>query len=98
MTSIYNEKIDEEIIKLFTFWIPSKSLRHKIRDKFCYMPLADRYNDKIINRGESSQQVVINELRKDKPSLICRFGSNEYFTVYEWLNINFLKAKRKQWD
>ena len=56
MTSIYNEKIDEEIIKLFTFWIPSKSLRHKIRDKFCYMPLADRYNDKIIHFFDTETQ------------------------------------------
>lgn len=96
MATIYNEKFNEDIVKLFTFWIPSKTLRHQIRGKLCYMPLANKYNDKIINRGEPSQQVVINELRKDKPSLICRFGSNEYFTVYEWLKKHkFSKSQKK---
>lgn len=46
MATIYNEKINEDIVKLFTFWIPSKTLHHKIRNKICYIPLANNYNDK----------------------------------------------------
>lgn len=96
MTSIYNERINEEIIKIFTFWIPSKTLRHKIRNKFCYLPLAENYNGKTINKNEKAQQLIIDELKKNKPSLICRFGSNEYFTIYEWLKYHrFSKSQKK---
>lgn len=96
MTTIYNEKISEEIVKLFTFWIPSRTLRIKIRNKLCYLPLADKYDHKPINRGIDSQKIIIDELQKDKSSLICRFGSNEYFTIYEWLKKRkFSKSQKK---
>jgi len=88
---IYNERINEEIVKLFTFFIPSSQIRKTIRAKLCIKPMPKAYENKFIYKHNDAQDIIKRELQADKPSLICRFGSNEYFTVYDYL-------KKKKFD
>ena len=85
---LFKEKIQEELLKISTCWIPNKELRHKIRDNAMVRfstPLPNYYGDRKIYKFEETPDVIYEELTKNKPSLICRYGSNEFFTMRTYL-------------
>lgn len=95
---LIKEKLQEELLKLATFWIPNKELRHKIRDKsmirFGEGIAPDSFGNKKIYKEEDCSKQIINLLSKNKPILICRYGSNEFFTMRNYILENGIYYSR----
>lgn len=101
-TMLFREKIQEELLKIATFWIPNKELRHKIRDnamtRFISSPLPDYYGNRKIYQGEEESDIIYKKLCENKPILICRYGSNELFTMRNYFldkGLYFSKSLKK---
>ena len=86
---LFKEKIQEELLKIATFWIPNKELRHKIRDnamvRFGGGVAPDYFDNKKIYKGEECSEQIFNLLSQNKPALVCRYGSNELFTMRNYI-------------
>lgn len=74
------------IINTLLCLVPSKKTRKILRHRYLGQSLPcewgeykrrDAYGDKHIYLGIDGTDVIYNELCKDKPSLICRFGTTE---------------------
>lgn len=82
----YNRVMKKIIIKLLLCLVPSSRTRKILRHKYLGQPLPyewgeykrrDAYGDKHVYLGQDGTDIIHNELCKDKPSLICRFGTTE---------------------
>lgn len=72
--------MENNFIKLLSCFIPVKKWRIRFRNKFgCSEP--QKYGIKHIYNGEDGQEIILNELNKNKPCLICRFGGTEMRVV-----------------
>ena len=71
-------------LRLICCLIPIKNWRMQFREKYIRIPLVN-YGTKFIYGGEDGQEVILNELNKNKPSLICRFGGTEMRVVAHYL-------------
>ncbi len=71
-------------LRLICCLIPIKNWRVQFREKYIRIPLVN-YGTKFIYGGEDGQEVILNELNKNKPSLICRFGGTEMRVVAHYL-------------
>lgn len=74
------------LIKLITCLIPSKELRHSIRQK--YIVDANKkfnYGDKHIYADNDAETLIYNSITNSKSSLICRFGGVEFNTLNYFL-------------
>lgn len=79
------------LIKLMTCVIPSKKLRQEIRAKYAKeTSVPYNYGTKLIYKDNDGEQIISNQLKKNTPCLICRFGGTEMRVVKE-----FLKNKNK---
>ena len=85
---LIRELIIEELLKIVTLGIPNKELRHKIRDGVV-KKIKDREKsigfDKPVYMGEEVSEIIYNELSKNKPCLICRYGINEFNTMRNYV-------------
>lgn len=91
-------------IKLLLIFIPSSRQRKLIRNKFLGEPLPcdwteyrirTSFEDKHIYTKQDGVDVVYQELSKNKPSLICRFGTLELGIVHQFINNKELRIKFK---
>lgn len=74
------------LIKILSCFIPSKKRRHEFISKHSYN--LTHYGAKVILKGQATQDLIINKLSSDYPCLICRFGNNEFKTIYTYLKKN----------
>ena len=67
------------LVRLLSCFIPDKTKRHLFVYKHVYNVI--KYGKKTVITGQGTQDLIIEKLSKDKPALICRFGSNEFETL-----------------
>ncbi|MBR2526451.1 hypothetical protein IKE67_08315 [bacterium] len=85
--------MQNQFIKLLSCLIPSKKARIAFRAKFGKIPL-QKYGVKHVYNPQDSQDIIINELSKGQPCMICRFGGTEMRVVDHYLkNRNKLNVK-----
>lgn len=98
---LIRELIIEELLKILTFAIPNKELRHKFRDDV--MNNVKEWGEpkefnKTVYTGEDVSTVIYDELSKNKPCLICRYGINEFYAMRNYVvdgGLFFPRAVRK---
>lgn len=89
--------MQNQFIKLLSCLIPSKKARVAFRIKYGIKPLQN-YNTKHIYSPEDGQEIILNELNKGKPCMICRFGGTEMRVIDHFLknkNKNFVQFPEK---
>ncbi len=86
------------LVRLLSCFIPNKSKRHLFVYNHLYNVL--NYGDKKVITGQETQDLIMAELLSDKPSLICRFGNNEFETLYSYLkkHKNYSKNLQQRMD
>lgn len=84
--------IKKTTVNFLLCFVPLSKWRKIIRHKFLGQPLPDlwieyrrrmAYGDKHVYMGQDGADVIYNELCKDKPSLICRYGTLEAGTMIQ---------------
>lgn len=73
-------------VKLLSCFIFNKSKRHIFVNK--YTNNIKKYGSKKIITGQATQDLIIEKLSSNSPCLICRFGNNEFRTLYAYLKQN----------
>ena len=53
----------------------------KLKDRKCNYTIPTHFSGRFINHGQLGHDVILQELKKNKPCLITRFGSTEFKTV-----------------
>lgn len=89
--------MNKNLAKILSCFIPNKKDRVAFRSKHCNLIL-QKYGNKHIYNGIDGQEIILNELNKNKPSLICRFGGTEMRVVDYYLrhyNDNYVKFPQK---
>ena len=71
----------EGLINLCTLFMPKKEWRHAFRNKYIISARykKKKYGDKPINSGQIGNDLIREQLTKDEPCMICRYGSNEFY-------------------
>ncbi len=83
--------MNKTIVRFLSCFISSKTKRHHFIAK--YSDIIKKYGSKEVITGEDTQKSIISLLNTDKPCLICRFGNNEFETLYTYL---YKKSKYKE--
>lgn len=79
--------MNETIVRLLTCFIPSKQIRHDLRQKYIYNSNhRNNYGDKHIYQSNDAQKIISDKILSTEPCLICRFGSVEFKTINYFLN------------
>ena len=76
--------MNKTIARIISCFIISREERHKFIARHTHN--MHKYGNKKVITGEETQSLIAEQLRTDKPCLICRFGSNEFETLYAYLN------------
>ena len=91
--------MNQHLVKFLSCFILSKQKRIDFRGKHAIK--IQNYDIQHIYNGDDGQEIVKNQLKQDKPCMICRFGGTEMRVVDYYLkhmksnNVNF-PAKIKQ--
>lgn len=82
------------LVRLLSCFILDKAKRHQFVNSNIYH--CTKYGNKQIITGQSTQDLIIEKLSSEKPVLICRFGNNEFETLYSYLKKNKKYSKNLQ--
>lgn len=82
------------IVRILSCFILDKAKRHQFVNSNIYH--CSKYGNKQIITGQSTQDLIIEKLSSEKPVLICRFGNNEFETLYSYLKKNKKYSKNLQ--
>jgi len=76
----------EGLINLCTLFMPKKEWRHAFRNKFIISARykKKKYGNKDIYTGQTGNDIIKEQISKDEPCMICRYGSTELEAVYTY--------------